>query len=145
MKCIGYQVVSLIVCMALFSACDNGVVEAVQDDEPPHISRRIDFPVRLDTLRLSEPFRLKANVECHNPIIGLRVEFTDGSESYGDGEVLSRITLPTDGGLEFSVDTLLTIGSLSKPTGDNQYGFMLIEVYEDREYRAGFEPVVILD
>ena len=106
--------------------------------------RRIDTPRAQDTLRLSSPFRLKAAVDCHNPIIKLRVEITDRSEAAGDGNVLAAIELPTSGTTEVRVDTLLAFHQLSRMTSDNRYGFVLVEVYEGREYRAGFEPLVVL-
>ena len=130
--------------LLLFS-CDSVESESASD---PHISeaaRRIELPAKADTLYVVEPFRLKAFVECHDPIVGLRVEFTDASKPQGDGMVLAEITFPARGTTELSVDTLLSVPVLREKTATNEYGFILVEVYEDQEFRAGFEPVVILD
>ena len=131
----------------VISGCDTSETTRPEHDEPIAV-RRIEAPQRLDTLRIATPFRMKASVDCHNPIIGLRVEFTDRSfpgAVIGDGEVLGSISWPAPGTFSVQVDSLLTIDSLSRRTADNLYGFILVAVYEGREYRAGFDPVVILD
>lgn len=142
-----YKLLLLLLIVAV-SACSTSV--DIDEEDPidagiANAARRIDIPRQLDTLRVNQPFRLKATVDCHNPIIGLRVEFTDKTLAQGDGEVLGSITLPTSGTTEVVVDSLITLTQLSKTTPDKKYGFVLVEVYDGREFRAGFEPVIILD
>ena len=144
-----HKAIALLVACILVAGCDttNAVDDSLQESED-HIAnaaRRIDIPREQDTLRVGMPFRLKAAVDCHNPIIGIRVEFTDGTKGQGDGEVLSDIAFPARGTESFEMDTLLTVPDLPRMTDTNTYGFILVEVYEGREYRAGFEPVVILE
>ena len=131
--------------IVLLIACDSIDSESTNDPHLSEAARRIELPAKTDTLYVVEPFRLKAFVECHDPIVGLRVEFTDASKPQGDGNVLAEITFPARGTTEVSVDTLLSVPVLREKTTDNEYGFILVEVYEDQEFRAGFEPVVILD
>ena len=144
-----YKVLALGFAIAILAACDS--TSAIDDspqqaqDHIANVARRIDVPRQQDTLRVGMPFRLKAAVDCHNPIIGIRVEFTDGAKGQGDGEVLTHIAFPARGTNSFEMDTLLTVPDLPKRTTSDNYGFILVEVYEGREYRAGFEPVVILD
>ncbi|MBX2820943.1 MAG: hypothetical protein KTR29_14715 [Rhodothermaceae bacterium] len=143
------RVVALLFLVLLFVGCDSAeLLDDPSQETEDHIanaSRRIDIPRQRDTLRIGSPFRLKAAVDCHNPIIGIRVEITDGSKGQGDGEVLTHIAFPARGTESFEMDTLLTVPELPKMTESNQYGFILVEVYEGREYRAGFEPVVIVE
>ena len=140
---------TFVVAIALCAACDSATIP--EDSTPEsidhiaHAARRIDIPREQDTLKVGVPFRLKAAVDCHNPIIGIRVEITDGAKGQGDGDVLTHIAFPARGTNSFEMDTLLTLPSFSQKTGSGNYGFILVEVYEEREYRAGFEPVVILD
>jgi len=148
-KLVMNKVVALLFSVLIAAGCDSAELldEPAQETED-HIanaSRRIDVPRQKDTLRVGMPFRLKAAVDCHNPIIGIRVEFTDGSKGQGDGEVLTHIAFPARGTESFEMDTLLTVPELPRMTESNNYGFILVEVYEGREYRAGFEPVVILE
>ena len=129
--CVKRQIVVTTLLIGLIAACSSVEPEAVPTDEQlESVVRRIDTPRAQDTLRLSSPFRLKAAVDCHNPIIKLRVEITDRSEAAGDGNVLAAIELPTSGTTEVRVDTLLAFHQLSRMTSDNRYGFVLVEVYE---------------
>ena len=114
------------------------------------VTRRITAPKVQDTLYVGRPFRLVAGVECHNPLRGVRVDITDGTQAgpYGDGEIVYTRMLPTPGGpLVVDIDTMLTLSQFSGVNADMQYSFYLVEVYEDedREYRNGFSPIVILD
>ena len=135
---------SLLATLVLVS-CSSVDVQTEEEDLIANASRRIDVPRAADTLRFDTPFHLKGEVTCHNPIIGMRVEFTDMSLGQGDGIVLGSVDIETDGSTEINVDTLLTLPQLRERTEDGLYGFILVEVYEGREYRAGFEPVVIVD
>ena len=114
------------------------------------VTRRITAPKVQDTLYVGQPFRLIAGVECHNPLRGVRVDITDGTEAgpYGDGEIVYTKLLHTPGGpLVVDIDTTLTLSQFSGVNPDRQYSFYLVEVYEDegREYRNGFSPIVILE
>lgn len=144
-----YRVFVIGLAIASLPACDSmSIVEGPPSEPTDHIAnaaRRIDIPRQKDTLRVGMPFRLKAAVDCHNPIIGIRVEFTDGAKGQGDGEVLTQIAFPARGTNSFEMDTLLTVPGLPTKTDSDEYGFILVEVYEGREFRAGFEPIVILD
>ncbi len=137
----------IILVAGVFAACStvDPVPEENLDEHAVTISRRIERPAHQDTLRLSTPFRLKAAVDCHNPIIGLRIEITDKSLGVGDGEVLARMPIPAAGTTEVRVDTMITLEGLSRQTPDQTYGFILVEVYEGREYRSGFEPIYVLE
>ena len=130
----------------LLNGCDEHAVRDTFDEG--EVTRRITTPQVQDTLRAGQPFRLIASVECHNPIINVRVDITDGSQSgpYGDGEIVYQTRLPNPGDpLTVDIDTTLTLAPFSGINADQQYSFYLVEVYEDREYRNGFAPLVILE
>ena len=130
----------------ILGACEEHAVRDTFSEDD--VTRRITTPMAQDTLYIGKPFRLIAGVECHNPIIGVRVDITDGSQAgpYGDGEVVYQTLLPNPGNpLVVDIDTTLILPRLSSLTPDRQYGFYLVEVYEGREYRNGFSPIVILE
>ena len=119
-----------------------------RDNFDSQITRRITAPSAQDTLYVGMPFRVIAGVECHNPILAVRIDITDGSQDgpYGDGEIAFQATLPTRGNpLIVDVDTMLTIPRLEAEAADQRYSFYLVEVYEGREFRNGFSPLVILN
>lgn len=91
-----------VVCAACFiivsdsaSSLDDPTPET--DDPIASASRRTDLPRQQDTLRIGTSLKLKAAVDCHNPIIGIRVEFADGIGGQGDGNVISDIAFPVRG------------------------------------------------
>ena len=139
-----FTLLVLLLCVACDSLENTDTGEEVED----HIataSRRITLPAIRDTLHVGAPFKLQASVDCHNPIIGIRIEFTDGALGQGDGSVLGQVSFPARGTNSFEMDTVLTVPSLSERTPSDEYGFILVEIYEGREYRAGFEPITILN
>ena len=133
--------------MCFAAGCSSSSVDSESElhSDIASAARRIDLPRKLDTLRVPIPFQFRATVECHDPIVGLRVEFTDNSQSLGEGDVLGSISIPARGTTEVEVDTLLTVPTLSAKTDDDTYGFILVEVYESTEFRAGFAPVIVLE
>ena len=139
------QLVGSLLATLILVSCSSVEVPSEEEDLIATAARRIDLPRAADTLRFDALFKLKGEVTCHNPIIGMRVEITDRSLGQGDGVVLGTIDIPASGTTEINVDTLLALPQLSGRTEDARYGFILVEVYEGREYRAGFEPVVIIE
>ena len=136
----------LILRAMILIGCDEHAVRDTFDEG--EVSRRITTPTVQDTLYVGTPFRLIAGVECHNPITGVRVDITDGSQAgpYGDGRIVYQTLLPNPGNpLTVDIDTTLTLSPFSGSNADQQYSFYLVEVYEDREYRNGFSPIVILE
>lgn len=139
------QLVGSLLAALILVSCSSVEVPNDEEDLIANAARRIDLPRAADTLRFDALFQLKGEVTCHNPIIGMRVEITDRSLGQGDGVVLGAIDIPASGTTEINVDTLLALPQLSGRTEDARYGFILVEVYEGREYRAGFEPLVIIE
>ena len=131
----------------VLAACSSASSDTEEElhDAISSAARRIAAPMQEDTLRVSIPFTFQAFVECHDPIVGLRIEFTDNSGSLGEGGVVGSIVIPATGTTEVTVDTVLTLPTFARKTADNVYGFILVEEYETADFRAGFTPVVVLD
>ena len=136
---LGFVVVLLLAC---------GSENQDQPVAPVHseVLRRISSPIPNDTLYVQQPFVLKASVDCHNPIIGLRVDITNRIEGgpYGDGELAYQFYFDAPGQNFFDIDTSITIPKLWATDSDNQYRFFVVEIYEGREYRDGFSSLFIL-
>jgi hypothetical protein len=139
-----HQLFGLLIILLLACGSENQDTPVAPDDS--EIFRRISSPLPDDTLYVQQPFVLKASVDCHNPIIGLRVDITNRSDGgpYGDGELAYQFYFDAPGQNFFDIDTTIVIPKLWATAENNQYRFFVVEIYESREYRDGFSSLFIL-